>query len=517
VHAKASRIRSNDYYDAVVIGAGLGGLGAALELAPKGIKLLLLEQHNLPGGFATSFVRGRFEFEPSLHQLPGTPPLTGMVGIKDYLVNEAKIDIDFVPVPEAYRLILSEDSVDILVPFGIDDFIASIEAQVPGSREAVTDYLALCRELLMTLAYLDKHRENLNKRELVKKYRSFLNTAAYTVEEVTNAMKIPQQARNILYPYWCYLGVPMSRLSFTIWGAMLYTYISAGAYVPLRRSHELASALLKRIEDLGGRVQFNKQVNEILVEKGRVRGVRTSAGETIKTSHVISNASPTLVFNRLISPKKEVPDMAFRMVNARIHGVSTFVVYLGLDVPKEELGLTDYSYFISPNMNTNEIYESTKKLKAPKMQASICLNNAVPDCSPPGTTILSLTTCYRPEAWYDIKPGDYFRVKNNIARGMIEQFEDAVGVNLKDHIEEIEVATPQTFARYTGSYNGIVYGYEPEPWDSIIPRALSVKKENYIQGLRFCGGFSYRCHGYGSSVFSGKSAAEHTLADMKCM
>ena len=54
-------------YDAVIIGAGNGGLSAAAAMAKAGKKALLIEQHNLPGGFATSFVRGRFEFEPSLH------------------------------------------------------------------------------------------------------------------------------------------------------------------------------------------------------------------------------------------------------------------------------------------------------------------------------------------------------------------------------------------------------------------------------------------------------------------
>ena len=58
-------------YDAVVIGAGNGGLTGALTLAKAGRKVLLLERHNVPGGCATSFVRGRFEFEVALHQLSG--------------------------------------------------------------------------------------------------------------------------------------------------------------------------------------------------------------------------------------------------------------------------------------------------------------------------------------------------------------------------------------------------------------------------------------------------------------
>ena len=69
-------------YDVIVIGAGNGGLAAAAECARAGLKTLLLEKHNIPGGSASSFVRGRFEFEPSLHELctTGTPEKPENVG-----------------------------------------------------------------------------------------------------------------------------------------------------------------------------------------------------------------------------------------------------------------------------------------------------------------------------------------------------------------------------------------------------------------------------------------------------
>ena len=191
------------------------------------------------------------------------------------------------------------------------------------------------------------------------------------------------------------------------------------------------------------------------------------------------------------------------------------VVYMGLDATLSDLGLNEYSYMIYDSIDDNEVYQSFGTLDAPKTQAALCLNNALPGCSPPGTSIVSLTTLLRAEAWRDVKPQDYVKVKNRIADGLIRNFERATGTSIRDHIEEFEVAAPQTFARYTGNYDGIIYGYEPEPWDSLLPRMMMMEEDQYFNGLHFCGGYAFRCTGYSSTFLSGQTAALLTLRDLK--
>ncbi len=503
-------------YDCIVVGAGNGGLVAAVQMAQQGASVLLLEQHNLPGGFASSFVRGRFEFEASLHEVGdlGDPGREGSLGHS--LTTKLGVEVDWVRVPEAYRIIFfgPGEELNVRVPLGVGPLVDEVERVVPGSRDAVERYLGLYREVIEAFNYLSRNRRKPDKLTMVSRYSRFLKAGAYSVQQVADAMGVPPKAQDILHGYWCYLGLPTDRVDFALFAAMVYTYIDRGAYIPRFRSHELATALTRRIRELGGEIAFNTKVERIVVEGGRVVAVRLASGELIRTRSVISNASPTVVYGRLVEPQSVVPDAAHRECNARIHGLSCFVVYLGLDASPQQLGLSEYGYMIMRDGDTRGIYDSFDELGVPEGHAAVCLNNAIEDCSPPGTTILSLTTLFRPNVWTGVEPRDYFRVKDRIAAGLVDQFEMATGCSLRPHIEEFAVATPQTMTRYTGAYKGSVYGYELEPWDSVIARLQSVKEEKHIGGLEFCGGFSAYGHGYSSSLMSGRAAALATVAEL---
>ena len=98
---------------------------------------------------------------------------------------------------------------------------------------------------------------------------------------------------------------------------------------------------------------------------------------------------------------------------------------------------------------------------------------------------------------------------------MIRDFEENVGVSLKPYIEEIEIATPATMARYTLNPQGTMYSYECSDWDTMLARLMMLKDDQIVPGIRFAGGYGPRIYGYSSTYLNGALTARLTMADMK--
>jgi prolycopene isomerase len=301
-------------------------------------------------------------------------------------------------------------------------------------------------------------------------------------------------------------------MNFALYAAMVYRYLSGGGWIPKHRSHEISLAMESCVRALGGEIWYSTRAEKILVENGTVCGVETTAG-SVSCQHVIANCSPHTVFGSMIDPN-QIPERQMRAVNARKLGMRGLVVYLGLNKSAGELGLNDYSYFVYGTMDTVKEVERTRSFNDHPMMAAVCLNQANPDCSPEGTSILSLTTLYGEEVWGEVQPENYVAKKREVAERMIRYFERSVGVSVMPYIEEIEIATPATLARYTENPQGAIYAYEYNDWDTLIPRLMMVKEDQIIEGLRFAGGYGPRGYGYNGTYLGGEFAAKLTRGDM---
>lgn len=502
-------------YDAVVIGAGNGGLVAAVRLLQGGAKVLLVEQHNLPGGFATSFRRGRFEFEASLHELNdfGTKDNAGDVRV---LFDELGVTdkIDWLEIPEAYRVISREEKLDAVMPFGVEEFINKMEHYVPGSRDSVVKFFDLAEEIRLAQAYSSAVNGKTDSSVMVSKYGNFVRCGSYSVNEVLKTLKMPKKAVDIMNAYWCYLGAHCDDLSFVHYASMVNRYIKRGASMPKSRSHEISLAFIERIRELGGDVLFNTEAVKILTDEkdGGVSGVLLDDGTEIATRHVVANVMPHVVFGRMMD---KVPLEEIKAANTRKFAGRGYTMFLGLNKSADELGIENHNYFLYDTMDTVKQYEMMKKIKDNSVQATVCLNRAYPECSPEGTTMMYFTTLFMEDDWANVTPRDYVKTKESVASRMIDRFEQDTGAGIRDSIEEISIATPMTYARYCGHPEGVIYGYESQYWDGLMPRLQMMAEDHKIRGLRFAGGHAMRLSGYSSAYFSGDISGRQTVGDIK--
>lgn len=502
-----------DRYDAVVIGAGNGGLVAAIRLLQGGAKVLLVEKHNIPGGFATSFRRGRFEFEASLHELNDFGAAGNGGDVRDLFDSLGVTDkIEWVPIPDAYRVISREEKLDAMMPFGKRAFIDKLVSYVPEAAKSVEQFFSLAEEIRAAQAYTNSCNGKVDSSVMVKNYGNYVRTGSYSVNEVLRALKMPKKAMDILNAYWCYLGAHCEDLSFTHYASMVIRYITRGAMMPKMRSHEISLALCERIRELGGEIWFNTEAVKILTDADGVSGVVLKDGREIKTRHVIANCSPHVVYGRMMDA---VDEKIVRAANARKFAGRGFSLFLGLNKSADELGIENHNYFLYDTMDTVKQYELMKSIETNKVQATVCLNRAYPECSPAGTTIMYFTTLYMSDCWGAVRAEDYAAAKEKVAGVMIERFEHDTGAKIRDSIEEISVATPMTYAHYCGHPEGGIYGYESQYWDGLNPRLLMMSEDYTTRGLRFAGGYSMRLSGYSSAYFSGDITGRQTVGDIK--
>jgi len=500
------------HFDVIVVGAGNGGLAAAANTAKAGLKTLLLEKHNIPGGCATSFRRGRFEFEPSLHELCS-------VGTADRPDQVYKVFDDLGAKPNwcyetghLFRAIVKGgDGYDIRLEAGIEGFCNSVDAAVPGSKESVRKFISLKKKIDAAIDYIYATKGNPNGLVMLLKHADFMRTAGHSVEEVMTACGIPKKAQNMICTYWGYLGVPTDELNAMHFLNMLYGYMVDGAAMPKHRSHELSLSLIDVIQKNGGEVWYNSEVTEFLYnEDGSIAGV-VANGEKLYAKEVISNVIPHNVFN--MSPMDKIPQQNLKLANAREFGISVATIYLGLDCTAEELGLEDYTVFIMGHPNPRVQHDTRAE---DGLYIVNCLNNVVPDSSPEGTCTLFFTMpIFGHDVPEDLKPQDYKKYKNALAKKYIEDAEKVLGISIMPHIEEISVATPVTFARYLGTPEGTIYGYKLSGWDNLMARIAGEKADYAIPGLSFCGGHYIRGDGYSCAYIMGDTVAKKVVKRLK--
>ncbi len=494
-------------YDAIVIGAGNGGLTAGATLAQRGVNVLLLERHNIPGGCATSFCRGRFEFEVSLHQLSGLGSVEKPGPLRGTLDRLGVMDkLEFVQMQDLYRVIVP-DRLDITLKPDLGEMIAELQKHFPQEKEGIAAYFDFLYKLFMQVIGVFYLKDPEASRE---KYPLYYQYALKTVDEVMNRFIHDPLLKTALSPYWAYMGLPPGYMSIVDMAAMFFAYLEFKPYHIKGGSQTLSNALADKIIKKGGTIRFNCPVKKIIVNQGAVKGVITEDGEEISAKYVISNASKVSTYVEMMD-EDQVPDEVTAQIKQCSLSQSAFTLYLGLDCEPGAAGLTQSTNFILGGTDPESSYRKMKVRDIDDEDSMVlsCYNLIDPDFSPKGTCQVAIVTLKYGDTWLNIPPAEYAKEKYRVADAMLKVAEKAFP-DLRRHIEEIEIATPLTHLRYLGHPKGSIYGFDHHIKNS----ELFIPPQSTVQGLYSAGGW-IGYNGYQPTLDSGVMAAKALLTDMK--
>ena len=488
-------------YDAIVIGAGCGGLTAAVTMAQSGRKVLLLEKHNIPGGCAQSFYRGRFEFEASLHQLSGMGTEDNPGQLRAVFQKMGVMDrVELVQEKTLYEVRI-DGQLAVELPADRVELERTLSDQFPEDREEIEVFFKFLYDFMMQFGAVTVMNDPTATPE---KYPLFFKYALRDTQSVFDEFLSNPELQICLGPYISYMGLPTATLPFQRLASCLWVYLEFKPSHFVGGSQALSNALIDCFVEAGGEVKFNTAVEKIRVEDGQVRGVLTGGGQEYSTDTVISNASSIDTYMKMID-REQVPQALIDELNSKEIAVSATTVYLGLDCEPGELGITaPCTFLFDESAGLNDMYGNPNH--APKAGLLTCYDNVSPTFSPTGACQMVLIDLQHSEPWESISANEYTQVKYRYGEQMIDLAERFYP-GIRDHIEELEIATPLTHMRYLSTPGGSIYGFSPYAKDlRMFSNSRSPIVGLYLAGAWVAGG------GYQPTLLSGVEAANAALS-----
>jgi phytoene desaturase len=499
-----SRIESmvESTYDTIVVGAGLGGLTAAANLARQGERVLVVEKHDKVGGYASSFVREGYTFDVSLHNMGPFEGTTRTI-LENLSILEA---VEYIPFDSFQRLVFPDE--EIVVSRGEEGFFAFLKARFPEEQDGIDALESEMRTIRAGFEEIEALTVEEGTTEAVSplmavKYPQFTELVFTTLEELMDRYLKAPKLKGLIANMWWYLGLPPSELASILYAVVGLGYVKYAGGIVKGTSQNLSNALRDVVLENRGKVLLETRVNRILVSDGKVDGVITDEGAIYYADVVISNAGAHNTFNTLVDSsllKKKFVNKVRRQENA----LSAVQLYLGLDCGLDALGVTDHSFAVFPSYDHEESYRMILAGEYDRTPFSCTAYTNVDDSvAPAGAGILNVFSLDHAKNWQGLSKAAYESRKRRVTEMILDKVEKVVP-GIREHIVVRELGTPMTMERYTANPEGTIFGPSQNVYQSGLNR---LKPETPIGGLYLVGASVYPGGGYPSVISSGFRAA----------
>jgi prolycopene isomerase len=495
-------MESAKIYDAIVIGAGMGGLTAAALLAKKGLKVLLVEKEEQVGGYVVSFKRYGFIFDATGAFVGGCHEGGEFYQILDEI--GAREEIEFIPIHHIRNIYPGFEI--HLRPGGFRSYTDALFDLFPKEEKGLKTYLSMVKrigkeiESYSEITTIQKIFFPFYFRNLVRFHRS---SHKAILDKLFKGGEIKMALHSLP------VTEPPSRLSFLFLAVMINKALMEGVFYPKGGMGKISETMASAFLHSGGEIRLQTEVDQIRIREGRVEEVRTKSGEIFQAPLVISDINP----NRLAKMLPLEIQKPFAKRWSRLeYSLSCFVLYVATDLDLRRMGLPYFTYlrFLSDLEEEDRMLRKGEIPQNPTMMVSIP-TMLDPSLAPPGRHLLSVlinVPYYYQGRWGGGDTEKYRRIKEDFSQKILHQLDLKLIPGLRDHLLFYEAATPLTLERYTGNELGAMYGL------ASVPRQvgnLRPPHQTSIPGLYQVGHYTRPSHGIVGASLSGFIAARIIL------
>jgi phytoene desaturase len=490
---------------ALVIGAGLGGLSAAIHLRLAGFDVTVLEEREEPGGKVRRWECDGFRFDlgPTILTMPfALEELFAAAG------RRFRDHVELRPLVPYYRAHFPDGTV-----FELSDSTREVLAQIrrmsPEDEPRWVDFLARAgriyhqveRHFLTRL--FDSPLDLLDLGLL----RAGLRVDALTTlsRRVAGQFRDPR-IRQLTSYQAIYVGASPDEVPAT-YALISYLEAAHGVWFPRGGMYALAEATARLAEEVGVELRFGAGVERIAVENGRARGVVDAAGGRHEADVVVSNADLHHTYGALLdgAPRRHMTD-------ERLAGLepssSAFILLLGVDRTYPELVHHNIHFSGDFGRDLRELFVEHRPLTEPSFY--VCAPSVTdPALAPPGSTALYVLA----PAPYLTHGVDWDALAQSYAEALIDRLERTGLTDLRSHVRVRRWYTPRDFERDYHCHRGSIFGLSARNDQTAFRRPAPRSRD--VKGLYLVGGSTQPGGGVPMVVIGGKLVAAQIRRDFE--
>ncbi|MFO7583775.1 MAG: NAD(P)/FAD-dependent oxidoreductase [Anaerolineales bacterium] len=480
---------------AAIIGAGMAGLTTAAYLARAGLKVDVYEQHTLPGGYISSFVREGFTF-------PAGPTSITSNGIVFPILKELGLAEKRKFLHVGHQMSWGEHDVPLRNARQVRD---ELSQHFPGQRETLQRYFRWVEiggggfRQLVESGMMFGRGIFLSLLKVFGRHPGFAWAAFKTRGQTNRSLHQRYFRDSALRHMLDELAYPVMPAQNTL--GMWISYFD-DTWAPAGGMQAFANTLVRFIREHGGEVHLGTPVKRIRVENGRATGITLGDGTTLDSDWVISAADLRHTCLNLIG-SQHLPAATLAKLERARPSEPVFAVFIGLrGSPELERA---FQRFHEPHVIFSCADGRTIQV--------VWLNKDDPSIAPKGKHSLFVGWLDNYEDWESLKGDDaaYQARKAAVSGELITRAEEFLP-GLRAHIEVIDAASPLTYERYTSNWQGATTGWN---WNPASAPRFNFTKDLPIKNFYPVGHYTFNPGGVPTAMITAWYIAREILKENK--